>query len=90
MTYVADPETRPNVRIEGDSVVVVLEGTREPPLEVELTDWQAWQLQSSLRKLLAHSASSHVCPDCGGLGAPTHPCPETGLLSSCCPDCEKL
>ena len=56
-------------------------------LTVKVTKSQAWALQDAIRNVLSPSAANHKCPTCGGLGAPTHSCPKTGLSCSCCFKC---
>ena len=76
-------QVKPSVLKDSDSVRVQF-GSE---LELKLTEAQAWALQNDLRNALSPSAANHKCPTCGGLGAPTHPCPRTGLSCSCCHKC---
>ena len=78
-----DPWLSSEVKIQSDSVVVDFEGK----VVVTMTLAQAWALQDSLRNAISPSAAHHKCPECGGLGAPSHPCPKTGLTCSCCFEC---
>lgn len=83
MAWRIDSTEVPTVSVQDTTVTLCFNNL----LTVKVTKSQAWALQDALRKLLSPSAANHKCPECGGLGAPSHPCPKTGLTCSCCFEC---